>query len=276
MGRKKIEIGGPVKNQVELKPFCYYCEKEFDTIKTLITHQRGRHFNCQECGAKFDTVTGLRVHMLNAYKKTMKEVPNCIPGRENPDIVVHGMEGLPKGILEEKTAAAMAERDSQHQERAAETKERLKVLAAQRAERGEPEEEEAPPPPEPPSIFKMSVVPKAVQQQAFAPAQPAASSRSRQQPQMMYAAPAAPAEPMPTLSPAVMALLSGGANSAAGGMEEVTTVPGLRGHLVPSALAGLHSVALHVLASAGVLLPAPPGGGEPDQKRMRTGGAVLM
>merc|ERR1711920_324005 len=106
-----------------------------DTTKNLLAHQRIKHFNCQECGAKFDTVTGLRVHMLNAYKKTMKEVPNCIPGRENPDIVVHGMEGLPKGILEEKTAKAMAERTEADKERQAEVKERLKVLADQRRER---------------------------------------------------------------------------------------------------------------------------------------------
>eukprot|EP00408_Alexandrium_pacificum_P049264 CAMPEP_0171247838 /NCGR_PEP_ID=MMETSP0790-20130122/48704_1 /TAXON_ID=2925 /ORGANISM="Alexandrium catenella, Strain OF101" /LENGTH=103 /DNA_ID=CAMNT_0011715265 /DNA_START=47 /DNA_END=354 /DNA_ORIENTATION=- len=103
MGRKKALVANQAQEPFELKPFCYYCEREFDTVKTLILHQRTKHFNCAECGLKFDTVTGLRVHMLNAYKKTMKEVPNCIPGRENPDIVVHGMEGLPKGILEEKT-----------------------------------------------------------------------------------------------------------------------------------------------------------------------------
>lgn len=267
MGRKKDLVGGPVKNQVELKPFCYYCEKEFDTIKNLITHQRGRHFSCVECGAKFDTVTGLRVHMLNAYKKTMKEVPNCIPGRENPDIVVHGMEGLPKGIMEEKTAIALAERGERDAERAAETKERLKVLAAQRAERGEPEEEEAPPPPEPPPVFKMTASQQKAAKQQQAARQPAVSSQAPPQTQLLYAAPAPVQDTaMPTLSPAVMALLSGNAGAPGGG-GDVTQVAGLRGHLVPSAMVGLHRVALHVLASAGVLLPA--GSEEPDHKRMR-------
>merc|ERR1719343_2020551 len=113
MGRKKVLVASQALETFELKPFCYYCEREFDNTKTLIQHQRTKHFNCAECGLKFDTVTGLRVHMLNAYKKTMKEVPNSIPGRENPDIVVHGMEGLPKGILEERIRKAREDRQEQ-------------------------------------------------------------------------------------------------------------------------------------------------------------------
>merc|ERR1719392_150541 len=129
MGRKKVGIVNQAQEAVELKPFCYYCDREFDTVKTLITHQRTKHFNCAECGLKFDTVTGLRVHMLNAYKKTMKEVPGAMPGRENPDIVVHGMEGLPKGILEEKTRKAQLERAEQNKQREEENKDRLKAIS---------------------------------------------------------------------------------------------------------------------------------------------------
>merc|ERR1719169_313120 len=111
MGRKKILGGTSHRAEAfELKPFCYYCDREFDTVKTLIQHQRTKHLACSECGLKFDTVTGLRVHMLNAYKKGLKEVTGAIPGRENPDIVVHGMEGIPKSIIEEKTKKAQAER----------------------------------------------------------------------------------------------------------------------------------------------------------------------
>eukprot|EP00427_Karlodinium_veneficum_P059748 CAMPEP_0169385108 /NCGR_PEP_ID=MMETSP1017-20121227/43879_1 /TAXON_ID=342587 /ORGANISM="Karlodinium micrum, Strain CCMP2283" /LENGTH=240 /DNA_ID=CAMNT_0009485899 /DNA_START=18 /DNA_END=737 /DNA_ORIENTATION=- len=111
MGRKKI-IGSnsQATEACEIKPFCYYCDREFDSTKTLIQHQRSKHLACSECGLKFDTVTGLRVHMLNAYKKPMKEVPGAIPGRENPDIVVHGMEGIPKSIIEEKTKKILEER----------------------------------------------------------------------------------------------------------------------------------------------------------------------
>merc|ERR1711920_1003748 len=147
-----------------------------DTTKNLLAHQRTKHFNCVECGAKFDTVTGLRVHMLNAYKKTMKEVPNCIPGRENPDIVVHGMEGLPKGILEEKTQKAMAEKAERDSVRAEETRERLKALGKEDKEAGG----DAPPPPrdEPASKVKVPVAspPVAMPQ---TPVQPTASSRAQ-------------------------------------------------------------------------------------------------
>merc|ERR1711920_83696 len=233
-----------------------------DTTKNLLAHQRIKHFNCGECGAKFDTVTGLRVHMLNAYKKTMKEVPNCIPGRENPDIVVHGMEGLPKGILEEKTQKAMAEKAERDQVRAEETRERLKALGKDDKEAGG----EVPPPPrdEPASKVKVPVPAPAVVMPQI-PAQPTASSRAQPYqlpPPGMQARPAAGTdpEPMPQLSPSVMALLSGGA-PAGPSSEQVTTVPGLRNHLVPGALAGLHPVALHVLAGAGVLLPVQGGDG---------------
>mmetsp|Transcript_15247 Transcript_15247/g.32906 ORF Transcript_15247/g.32906 Transcript_15247/m.32906 type:complete len:330 (-) Transcript_15247:7-996(-) len=130
MGRKKIGIVSQAQEAIELPPFCYYCDKEFDSVKTLVTHQRAKHFNCGECGQKFDTITGLRVHMLNAYKKTMKEVPNAAPGRDNPDIVVHGMEGLPKGIVEERSAKARAERsEKERQHREKEAQERLKRQA---------------------------------------------------------------------------------------------------------------------------------------------------
>merc|ERR1712050_480386 len=95
-----------------------------------------------------------------------------------------------------------------------------------------------------------------------------APALKKQQERMKAQQPEAP-EPMPKLSPSVMALLSGSAAPPGASTEDVTTVPGLKGHLVPSALAGLHSVALHVLAAAGVLLPVR-GDGEPDAKRMRT------
>mmetsp|Transcript_25081 Transcript_25081/g.46031 ORF Transcript_25081/g.46031 Transcript_25081/m.46031 type:complete len:318 (-) Transcript_25081:7-960(-) len=109
MGKKKEPGSTKYEAPFELKPFCYYCDRDFDSAKTLIQHQRTKHFCCSECGLKFDTVMGLRVHMLNAYKKPLKEVPGAIPGRDNTDIVVHGMEGVPKTIIEEKTRKAAAE-----------------------------------------------------------------------------------------------------------------------------------------------------------------------
>jgi len=100
-GRKKL-LGTVQADIGDGVYFCYYCDGEFDDVKSLMHHQRLRHFCCRESGRTFDSITGLRVHMLNAFKKSLKEVPNSMTGRENPDVDVRGMDGLPKGILEER------------------------------------------------------------------------------------------------------------------------------------------------------------------------------
>lgn len=252
MGRKKIGVPNQAQETFELRPFCYYCDKEFDCTKTLITHQRTKHFNCGECGLKFDTVTGLRVHMLNAYKKTMKEVPNAMPGRENPDIVVHGMEGLPKGMLEERNRKAKAERNEKDREQRA---------AEKRA--AEARDDDRPPPPE-----------AKRHQAAAAPPPPEEPQPPEQGSNMLYLPPphsqpqagsaaagsvgaTATSQGMPGLSPSVAKLLSGSEAARQG----PPIVPGLMNFSVPPALNGLHPVALQVLAFAGGLpskSAAPP------------------
>lgn len=264
MGRKKIGVAPQAQESFELKPFCYYCDREFDTVKTLITHQRTKHFNCAECGLKFDTVTGLRVHMLNAYKKTMKEVPNAMAGRENPDVVVHGMEGLPKGLVEERTQKAMGERAQKDKVREEESRERMKQIAAARAaEARESEEAQAHPPeakrraPSPPMVVPAVVMPQVsifAQQPppvAVPPPQPYQMLQPPPPPIVQQAPPqGSPGGGMPGLSPAVQKLLSGVAESAP---QTAPIVPGLLSHNVPPDLAGLHPVALQVLAFAGGL-----------------------
>lgn len=255
MGRKKGPVGAePAQNAFELKPFCYYCDKEFDTAKTLIQHQRTRHFNCAECGLKFDTVTGLRVHMLNAYKKTMKEVPNSIPGRENPDIVVHGMEGLPKGIVEERTKKAMEEKAEQDRVRAEKrAAERGAEEEAEKKGERERDKQKKPAPPEPPPPAP-----------APAPAPvppPPVQTAYYEQPRTHEPAPVPAAAPpsggmMSGLSPAVAKLLAGTDDADNGdSVPGLVNLPCVPEHVVPGALSKLHSVALQVLAHAGVLLP---------------------
>jgi len=272
MGRKKVGIVNQAQEAVELKPFCYYCDREFDTVKTLITHQRTKHFNCAECGLKFDTVTGLRVHMLNAYKKTMKEVPNAMAGRENPDIVVHGMEGLPKGLVEERTRKALADKAEKDKVREEESRERLKQLSAARAAEARADgDDQAPPPPEakrptpspPAPSIPPSIPPPAAPSAAASAQEP---QRLQQQPHLLYlqqqqqprqAAPDPPppaSGAMPGLSPSVAQLLTGGSDDVP---YLSPIVPGLVAHGVPPALHGLHPVALQVLASANAL-PAKP------------------
>jgi len=287
MGRKKALTASQAHEPFELKPFCYYCEREFDNDKTLIQHQRTKHFNCAECGLKFDTVTGLRVHMLNAYKKTMKEVPNSILGRENPDIVVHGMEGLPKGVIEEKTKKAFAEKAERDRAKEEETRERQKAQTASKAAESRAENKQ----------------PAQQSQGADEPSQPAAALQSRQsvafashasatsatlmtatsidsatstttatvpsaatQPPPVQSAscepqgevpPATGRSQMPSVdmfgvSPRVAQLLSG---EAAGGCGSEAAAQSLVGYVVPVSLSRLHPVALQVLARAQVLMP---------------------
>lgn len=262
MGRKKAAVANQAQEPFELKPFCYYCEREFDTTKTLIQHQRTKHFNCAECGLKFDTVTGLRVHMLNAYKKTMKEVPNAMRGRENPDIVVHGMEGLPKGILEERTRKALAERAEREQQKA--------ERAAERAEAQAEEEEGAPPqPPEEPKSTEPSVTtpqPQEVATPSVVSAPPALPPKATppSAPPNSAAGPDMQSGPvhskfelsqllaiMPHMSSATQKLLSARGDED----SDHAVVPGNPGQEVPHALRGLHSVALQVLGAAGALTP---------------------
>eukprot|EP00918_Siedleckia_nematoides_P092333 GHVU01202782.1.p1 GENE.GHVU01202782.1~~GHVU01202782.1.p1 ORF type:complete len:251 (+),score=47.45 GHVU01202782.1:169-921(+) len=103
MGRKK-------RRDFVLKPFCYYCNREFDDEKVLIQHQKAKHFKCQECSRKLDTATGLVVHMLQVHKETVNKVPNAIPGRDSPELIIHGMKGVPADVMQEKTAILEDER----------------------------------------------------------------------------------------------------------------------------------------------------------------------
>jgi len=114
MGRKK-------RKGVELKPFCYYCDREFDDEKVLIQHQKAKHFKCHECNRKLDTATGLVVHMLQVHKETINKVPNCHPGRDNPEIIIHGMEGVPGDIMQERQSKLMEARGIAKQQKSAHT-----------------------------------------------------------------------------------------------------------------------------------------------------------
>jgi len=286
MGRKKALTASQAHEPFELKPFCYYCEREFDNNKTLIQHQRTKHFNCAECGLKFDTVTGLRVHMLNAYKKTMKEVPNSIPGRENPDIVVHGMEGLPKGVIEEKTKKAFAEKAERDRAKEEETRERQKAQTISKAaeSRGE-KKQPALQPQRADDTLQPAVAPQTRQSVGFASHASTTPATLTTAPSIddatttvTAAAPSAAAQPPPVasascepqaeappatgrsqmpvdmlgVSPRVARLLSGEA-AREGGSEPAPQ--SLAGYVVPASFARLHPVALQVLARAGVLMP---------------------
>ncbi|EPR59457.1 zinc finger, c2h2 type domain-containing protein [Toxoplasma gondii TgCatPRC2] len=95
MGRKK-------RRGATLKPFCYYCDREFDDEKVLIQHQKAKHFKCTQCARKLDTATGLAVHLLQVHKEQIDAVPNALAGRDMIEMIVHGMEGIPQEVIDER------------------------------------------------------------------------------------------------------------------------------------------------------------------------------
>jgi len=86
MGRKKKK---------QTKPWCWYCNREFDDEKILIQHQKAKHFKCHICHKKLYTGPGLSIHCMQVHKETIDKVPNSLPNRNNIEIEIYGMEGIP-------------------------------------------------------------------------------------------------------------------------------------------------------------------------------------
>ena len=95
MGRKKSSV----VTKPQFRPFCYYCERDFDNEKVLIQHQKLKHFQCYFCHRKSDTARGLVGHMLQVHKESMHKVPNAIPGRDDPELSIHGIDGVPNHLV---------------------------------------------------------------------------------------------------------------------------------------------------------------------------------
>lgn len=111
MGRKKKK---------QSKPWCWYCNREFDDEKILLQHQKAKHFKCHLCHKKLFTGPGLQIHAIQVgsilllfqdsfsastpfqvHKETIDKVPNAIKGRDNIEIEIYGMEGIPEEDLRE-------------------------------------------------------------------------------------------------------------------------------------------------------------------------------
>ncbi|KAF9408260.1 hypothetical protein BGZ94_002380, partial [Podila epigama] len=90
------------------RPWCWYCERDFEDEKVLISHQRAKHFKCTRCSKKLNTAGGMRVHVVQVHKETINAVPNALPGRETVDLEIYGMEGIP----EEDLLAYMAKQEA--------------------------------------------------------------------------------------------------------------------------------------------------------------------
>ncbi|KAF6809082.1 hypothetical protein CSOJ01_07151 [Colletotrichum sojae] len=99
MGKKKR--GHPDVEDVLARPWCYYCERDFEDLKLLISHQKAKHFKCDRCGRRLNTAGGLSVHLNQVHKETLTQVENALPNRQGLDVEIFGMEGIPQDILDQ-------------------------------------------------------------------------------------------------------------------------------------------------------------------------------
>ncbi|KAJ7745727.1 putative zinc finger protein [Mycena metata] len=76
------------KNKNVIRPWCWYCEREFEDEKVLMQHQKAKHFKCG----------GLAVHIQQVHKLEPENLPrieNALPMRDGYEIEIFGMEGIP-------------------------------------------------------------------------------------------------------------------------------------------------------------------------------------
>lgn len=99
MGKKKRKF--PQVEELMSRPWCYYCERDFDDLKILISHQKAKHFKCERCGRRLNTAGGLNVHMNQVHKEQLNQVENALPNRKGLDIEIFGMEGVPDDVLQQ-------------------------------------------------------------------------------------------------------------------------------------------------------------------------------
>ncbi|KAL1874218.1 hypothetical protein VTK73DRAFT_545 [Phialemonium thermophilum] len=99
MGKKKR--GHPDVEELLSRPWCYYCERDFEDLKLLISHQKAKHFKCERCGKRLNTAGGLSVHMNQVHKESLNQVENALPNRQGLDVEIFGMEGVPEDIIQQ-------------------------------------------------------------------------------------------------------------------------------------------------------------------------------
>ncbi|KAH9832838.1 uncharacterized protein C8Q71DRAFT_713443 [Rhodofomes roseus] len=81
-----------------IRPWCWYCEREFEDDKVLMQHQKAKHFKCNMCPRRLNTAGGLAVHIQQVHKLEPDQLPridNALPGRDGYEVEIFGMEGIP-------------------------------------------------------------------------------------------------------------------------------------------------------------------------------------
>ncbi|EXJ68675.1 uncharacterized protein A1O5_08469 [Cladophialophora psammophila CBS 110553] len=111
----------PDVEEVLARPWCYYCERDFDDLKILINHQKAKHFKCERCGRRLNTAGGLSVHMSQVHKENLTAVDNALPNRAGLDIEIFGMEGIPEDIVQQHNQRVLTNFHQAQAERQAST-----------------------------------------------------------------------------------------------------------------------------------------------------------
>jgi hypothetical protein len=55
---KKKRRQNPEIDELLARPWCYYCERDFEDLKILIHHQKAKHFKCDRCARRLNTAGG--------------------------------------------------------------------------------------------------------------------------------------------------------------------------------------------------------------------------
>ncbi|KAH8734327.1 hypothetical protein BGZ61DRAFT_490322 [Ilyonectria robusta] len=212
MGKKRR--GHPDVEEILGRPWCYYCERDFEDLKLLISHQKAKHFKCDRCGRRLNTAGGLSVHLNQVHKENLSQVENALPNRQGLEVEIFGMEGIPAEILDQHrnriiqnfyqaqedrrvaTGNPLPGQDMNNSRKKLKTespeelKKRLEEFRAQRKNGGSKPTDSANPPAANPASFNPSFQPSQPQydQQPGFPGQPPAASYG-------YSATALPARP---------------------------------------------------------------------------------
>lgn len=106
MVRKKRGPTASTATNEPPKPWCWYCDREFDDEKVLIDHQKAKHFKCPLCPRRLNSARGMAIHADQVHKQRQTIVPNAMPGREaSMDLVIIGMQGVPEKDIWERQLA---------------------------------------------------------------------------------------------------------------------------------------------------------------------------
>jgi len=139
MGRKKKKTS---------KPWCWYCNREFEDEKILLQHQKAKHFKCHICHKKLFTGPGLQIHCMQVHKENIDRVPNSIKGRDNITLEICGMENVPEeDLIEHEKQKRLKDKETESD---SDSNEEEKSKSAPMLK--QPPLPSQPPPPPPPAL----------------------------------------------------------------------------------------------------------------------------